>query len=57
MNADSPAFLAIFMFLAFVVYGGWALFRSSKEYDAPIRASATFGADEAHPASGTARSR
>jgi len=27
MNADSPAFLAIFMFLAFVAYGGWALFR------------------------------
>jgi hypothetical protein len=27
MNADSPAFLAILMFLAFVAFGGWAILR------------------------------
>jgi hypothetical protein len=30
MNADNPAFLAIFMFLAFLAYGGWALFRRGR---------------------------
>jgi hypothetical protein len=33
MNLDpsSPAFIALFIFLTFLVYGGWALFRRPKK--------------------------